>query len=63
LLTPRSYSFPDDCASRGCRKIGCKPFRDALSTQLRSLTRMTPSLVQKTNERGEKQWVVEPLLR
>jgi hypothetical protein len=55
---PRSYCLSASCASRECFKLGCKPFRDALTTQLRSLTRVTPSLVQKTNEKGDKQWAV-----
>ncbi|KAG1672373.1 hypothetical protein FOA52_010991 [Chlamydomonas sp. UWO 241] len=40
---------------------GRKLFRDALAEQLHFLTGMEQSLVQKMNEQGRLQWVVEPL--
>jgi hypothetical protein len=61
---PRSYCISGCCRSRACYELGCKPFLDALTTHLHSLTGMKPSVVQKDmpgNCDGLLQWVVEPL--
>ncbi|KAG1667731.1 hypothetical protein FOA52_016170 [Chlamydomonas sp. UWO 241] len=58
---PNNYFLFVCCRSFACNEFGCKPFRHALAKQLRTLTGMEPSLVQKMNKEGKLQWAVESL--